>query len=81
MEDNLHNIRHIAVLIFVSGLLLLSGLDKIDINIMEARNFISAREMVQNNEYLLTTLNNQPRYEKPPLPTWLTALYRNRLWI
>ena len=74
METNLHKFRYITVLIFVSGLLLLSGLDKIDINIMEARNFISAREMVRNNEYLLTTLNNQPRYEKPPLPTWLTAL-------
>ena len=74
METNLHKFRNLAVLVFVSGLLLFSGLDKIDINIMEARNFISAREMVQNNEYLLTTLNNQPRYEKPPMPTWLTAL-------
>ena len=27
-----------------------------DVNIMEARNFVTAREMVQNNEYLLTTL-------------------------
>jgi len=45
-----------------------------EVNIMEARNFISAREMVQNKEYLLTTLNNEPRYQKPPLPTWLTAL-------
>jgi 4-amino-4-deoxy-L-arabinose transferase-like glycosyltransferase len=41
---------------------------------MEARNFISAREMVQNKEYLLTTLNNEPRYQTPPLPTWLTAI-------
>jgi 4-amino-4-deoxy-L-arabinose transferase-like glycosyltransferase len=74
METKFHSIRSVALLLFVSGLLLLSGLDKIEINIMEARNFVSAREMVQTQEYLLTTLNSQPRYEKPPLPTWLTAI-------
>jgi len=62
------------ILFVVTGMLLFSGLDKINVNIMEARNFISAREMVQNKEYLLTTLNNEPRYQKPPLPTWLTAI-------
>lgn len=64
---------HLAMLFVVTALLLFTGLDKIDVNIMEARNFISAREMVQNDEYMLTTINNQPRYQKPPLPTWLTA--------
>jgi 4-amino-4-deoxy-L-arabinose transferase-like glycosyltransferase len=73
MESRTQSIRQFALLFFVTGLLLLSGLDKIEINIMEARNFISAREMVQNKEYLLTTLNNEPRYQKPPLPTWITA--------
>lgn len=73
MENKIQSTRQLVLLFFVTGLLLLSGLDKIEINIMEARNFISAREMVQNKEYLLTTLNNEPRYQKPPLPTWLTA--------
>ncbi|TRX31133.1 hypothetical protein FNW52_19305 [Flavobacterium sp. ZT3R18] len=41
---------------------------------MEARNFITAREMATNNHWILTTLNDLPRYEKPPLPTWLTAV-------
>ncbi|TQD37761.1 ArnT family glycosyltransferase [Haloflavibacter putidus] len=41
---------------------------------MEARNFITAREMLNQNSWLLTTMNNLPRYEKPPLPTWLTAI-------
>ena len=50
------------------------NLDTIVINIMEARNFITAREMIQEGNWLLTTLNGEPRYEKPPLPTWLTAL-------
>lgn len=66
--------RHYAIIALVSAIVLLSGLSKIEINIMEARNFISAREMVDNHEFLLTTLNGQPRYEKPPLPTWLTAI-------
>lgn len=43
-------------------------------DLMEARNFISAREIVMNNEWLVTTLNGAYRFEKPPLPTWLTAL-------
>jgi len=41
---------------------------------MEARNFITAREMIQDGNWILTTLNAEPRYQKPPLPTWLTAL-------
>lgn len=74
MEHKMLSVKQNAVLLVVTGLLLFSGLDKIEVNIMEARNFISAREMVQNKEYLLTTLNNEPRYQKPPLPTWLTAV-------
>jgi len=50
------------------------NLDAILINIMEARNFITAREMIQDGNWILTTLNGEPRYQKPPLPTWLTAL-------
>ncbi len=73
MESKSLSFRQSAFLFLVTGILLISGLDKIEINIMEARNFISAREMVQNKEYLLTTLNNEARYQKPPLPTWLTA--------
>lgn len=73
MDIQLSKHMHSVLLFLVTAILLLSGLDKIDVNIMEARNFISAREMVQNDEYLLTTINNQPRYQKPPLPSWMTA--------
>ena len=55
-------------------LMLLVHLDVPNLTIMEARNFISAREMVQDNNWLLTTLNGEARYQKPPLPTWLTAV-------
>lgn len=41
---------------------------------MEARNFATAREMINFDHWIFTTLNNEPRYEKPPLPTWLTAM-------
>ena len=41
---------------------------------MEARNFQAAKEMIEDNNWLLPTLNGEPRYQKPPLPTWLTAL-------
>jgi len=74
MANKILNWKYELALIAVSGLLLFTGLDKIEVNIMEARNFTTAREMVQNKEYLLTTLNGEPRYQKPPLPTWLTAI-------
>lgn len=44
-------------------------------NIMEARNFITAREMLTDGNWLLTTMDGLPRYEKPPLPTWLVAVF------
>lgn len=74
MEQNLKKLKHEVVLFVVTALLLFTGLGKIEVNIMEARNLIAAREMVQNKEYLLTTLNDEPRYQKPPLPTWMTAI-------
>lgn len=46
----------------------------LDVTIMEARNLITAREMINDGNWLLTTMNGEPRYQKPPLPTWLTAI-------
>ncbi|MCX7549332.1 glycosyltransferase family 39 protein [Xanthomarina sp. F2636L] len=57
-----------------TAIMLLPNLDVINVSIMEARNFITAREMVQDGNWLLTTMNGEARYEKPPLPTWLTAV-------
>ncbi len=64
----------IATLSIVIVLMLLIHLDVPYVTIMEARNFITAREMVQDNNWLLTTMNDEARYQKPPLPTWLTAI-------
>lgn len=67
--------RHpvISICLF-TAFMLLPNLNVLDVSIMEARNFITAREMVQDGNWLLTTMNGEPRYEKPPLPTWLTAI-------
>ncbi|MDY2587197.1 ArnT family glycosyltransferase [Winogradskyella aquimaris] len=50
-------------------------IDVIPVSIMEARNFISAREMLTDDNWILTTMNGEARYEKPPLPTWITAFF------
>ncbi|WP_296381317.1 glycosyltransferase [Winogradskyella sp.] len=50
-------------------------IDSIPVSIMEARNFISAREMLTDNNWILTTMNGEARYQKPPLPTWITAAF------
>jgi 4-amino-4-deoxy-L-arabinose transferase-like glycosyltransferase len=72
MSKLIHN--YTFWLFIVACLMLFPHLDVIEVNIMEARNFITAREMATNNHWILTTLNDLPRYEKPPLPTWLTAI-------
>jgi len=64
----------LALMSGVVLLMLLVHLKVPDITIMEARNFIAAREMVQDNHWILTTINGEARYQKPPLPTWLTAI-------
>lgn len=61
-------------ILLVGILIFFLNLDVLYVNIMEARNFVTAREMVQEGNWLLTTMNAEPRYEKPPLPTWLTAI-------
>lgn len=43
-------------------------------DIMESRNIITAREMVYDGNWLVPTMNGELRLEKPPLPTWLTAI-------
>tara|TARA_R100001369_G_scaffold954_4_gene3224 strand:- start:97823 stop:99460 length:1638 start_codon:yes stop_codon:yes gene_type:complete len=63
----------IALLLLLGVLIFISNLDVLMVNIMEARNFIAAREMLTHHHWVFTTMNEAARYEKPPLPTWLTA--------
>lgn len=48
--------------------------DVLFVDIMESRNIITAREMVYDGNWVMTTMNGEPRLEKPPLPTWIAAL-------
>lgn len=43
-------------------------------DIMESRNLITAREMVEKQNWLIPTMNGNIRLEKPPLPTWVAAV-------
>ncbi|MGB3775889.1 MAG: glycosyltransferase family 39 protein, partial [Leeuwenhoekiella sp.] len=65
---------HLPLLFFACFCLFFTHLDVLYENIMEARNFNTAREMVDHNNWVLTTMNGEARYEKPPLPTWLAAV-------
>ncbi|MBO6881914.1 glycosyltransferase family 39 protein [Winogradskyella sp.] len=64
----------LSLLLFVIVMLGFT-IDAIPVSIMEARNFISAREMLTDNNWILTTMNGESRYQKPPLPTWITAFF------
>ena len=64
----------LALLTLICTAIFITHLDALWVNIMEARNFVTAREMLQDSNWLLTTLNGEPRYQKPPLPTWLSAV-------
>ena len=65
--------NYILLLLLTCAAIFFVNLNSLPVNIMEARNFITAREMLTDGNWLLTTINGEPRYQKPPLPTWLTA--------
>ena len=46
----------------------------LDSDIMEARNLVTAREMVEYDNWMVPTMNGDLRLEKPPLPTWVAAI-------
>ena len=54
-------------------LLYFFNLGELPASIMEARNFNVAREMSTQGNWLKTTMNGIARYQKPPLPPWLTV--------
>ena len=66
--------KQLITLFIISLVSFFSNIWVREADIMEQRNFVTAREMVKNGEYLVTTLNGNLRFEKPPFPTWLTAL-------
>ncbi|WP_139921941.1 glycosyltransferase family 39 protein [Hymenobacter sp. DG01] len=47
-----------------------------EVSLMEARNFVAAREMVAGGSWLIPTMNGELRLAKPPLPTWAVAAWQ-----
>jgi len=82
-KSNMHNFLqpqvhcdklNIFVLAAVAFFAFFVNNDAIQPDIMECRNIVTAREMVYDGHWIKTTLNGEPRFEKPPLPTWLAAV-------
>lgn len=68
-------VRFGALVIIVAATFFANG-DALVPDIMESRNLIAAREMVEAGtlgRFIVPTLNGQLRLEKPPLPTWIAA--------
>ena len=68
----MRDVRSIAAMV-IFAIVMFWQLGSLNISIMEARNFVTAREMIADGSYLIPTLNGEYRLQKPPLPTWLTA--------
>lgn len=65
-----------TLIIFLVGIIVFFlNLGSMTVDIMEARNFVTVREMIQSGDWLHPTLNGELRLEKPPLPTWITAVF------
>jgi len=71
MEERIEKYPVLLLLLLCAGLYFFN-LSLLQVTIMEARNFIVAREMLNDGNWLLTTMNGIPRYEKPPFPPWFT---------
>lgn len=70
-RQGLKDFSILAVLCLISFVV---SLDVVDVDLMEARNFVTAREMVAENNWLVPTMNGEIRLAKPPMPTWFAAL-------
>ncbi len=66
--------KYKLILLVISIFSFFTRLGVEDVGLMESRNFIAAREMIVNGNWLIPTLNGVYRFEKPPFPTWMTAL-------
>jgi len=64
----------LAILLFISFWSFFYAIGNIEVDLMEARNLVAAREILQNDSWLIPTMNGEIRITKPPLPTWLAAL-------
>ena len=75
MENTLHRYSyiHYGIIFVVCFFSFFINNQIIPADLMESRNLVTAQEMVKYGNYLLPTMNGEPRLEKPPLPTWISA--------
>ena len=64
----------IPAIVFILYCAVFSYSHLLGVDIMEARNYVTAREMTEGSNWLVPTMNGELRIAKPPLPTWLTAI-------
>jgi len=75
LDNGKGDLRHWSMLLIVSLIFFAILIETSPVrNVMEARNFKTASEMLESGQWLLPTLNGEPRVEKPALPTWAVAL-------
>ncbi|MDE6446394.1 MAG: glycosyltransferase family 39 protein [Alistipes sp.] len=65
--------KHLLILLLVSVAAFIVHNRTILPDIMECRNLVTAREIVESGDWFVPTLNGELRLEKPPLPTWIAA--------
>jgi 4-amino-4-deoxy-L-arabinose transferase-like glycosyltransferase len=77
LESILHENKygHAVLLIIACYVSFFLFNDEFFVNIMEARNFVTAREMIEKGNWLVPTMNGELRLAKPPFPTWITAIF------
>ncbi|MRT92556.1 glycosyltransferase family 39 protein [Ancylomarina sp. 16SWW S1-10-2] len=72
--QNKHAI-YLSLLLVVSFFAFFIMPESFYVNIMEARNFVTARDMIEKGNWLVPTMNGELRLAKPPFPTWITGLF------
>ena len=72
-EFNSH-IYPVLFLLFICFWSFFYNMGAIEVDSMEARNLVTAREILANENWLVPTMNGEIRIAKPPLPTWFAAL-------
>lgn len=68
-----YTIRHVLLVLFCI-VTFFANRGALPTDIMETRNMVTAREIVDDGNWLVPTMNGELRLEKPPLPTWVAAV-------
>lgn len=73
MTNTQNHLIHYLFIIIVCFFAFFINNQVIPADLMESRNLATAQEMIHTDNYLMPTMNGEPRLEKPPLPTWIAA--------